>query len=408
MQTYRGLDVAGTQVVATLRLDGPDAEIASVEGTLFPAVRATVESGALDLAQARDRVRARLGQQFDASAMRVAGETIRWLRGAWRVTREVDVPAAGVRVAIDEATGEAEAWNTRVHDVFTAQVTGRLVLFNPQTTAAPAAAPLENLYVPVDGGGLYTDAAGKFSLAAPPLAPIPLTLNGKWAAVIDQSQTPVAAVVDGALPSPAPVIFNRSGTPDTNTAQVNAYYHADFIHNWIVSKGVAPTGLDVPLPVNVNWNSNCDSFFDGYSINFLKAGSGCINSAYDTLVYHEYAHFVDSTIGGITNGALSEGWGDLVATYASGQPLMGEGFYQANRTASSATHRTTTGTTAPTKSTPRGRRGWASPGTCARAWWPHLAPTPARPWRNTWCSRSSSTTRRTSPRRCAPSPYGTA
>ena len=122
------------------------------------------------------------------------------------------------------------------------------------------------------------------------------------------------------------LVFNAIGNFDILTAQTNAYYHGSFIHDWITSRGVNPLGINVPLTINVNWWTNCDSFFDGSTLNFVRAGSGCINTAYDTFIYHEYAHFVDQVLGGISDGALSEGWGDIFATYATGQPLIGEGY----------------------------------------------------------------------------------
>ena len=56
----------------------------------------------------------------------------------------------------------------------------------------------------------------------------------------------------------------------------------------------------------------------------------CRNTAYDTVIYHEYGHFVDDKAGGIIDHGLSEGWGDVLATYSSEQPLVGEGLKSIN------------------------------------------------------------------------------
>ena len=38
---------------------------------------------------------------------------------------------------------------------------------------------------------------------------------------------------------------------------------------------------------------------------------------------HEYGHFVDDMYGGITEGGLSEGWGDTLACFALDNPVVG-------------------------------------------------------------------------------------
>jgi len=93
--------------------------------------------------------------------------------------------------------------------------------------------------------------------------------------------------------------------------------------------GLGSSTIDQGIPTNVNLNASCNAYYTlgTLTINFYKAGGGCINTAYDTVVYHEYGHFVDDMFGGLTNGGLSEGWGDILAAFATNQPLIGEGFF---------------------------------------------------------------------------------
>ncbi len=84
-------------------------------------------------------------------------------------------------------------------------------------------------------------------------------------------------------------------------------------------------GIDIQLPVTVNYPEFCNAHYSRSSVTFYQAGGGCINSAYDTIIDHEYGHFVDDMAGRITDGGLSEGWGDILAAFATGQPLVGEG-----------------------------------------------------------------------------------
>ncbi|HTP32630.1 MAG TPA: putative Ig domain-containing protein [Candidatus Acidoferrales bacterium] len=327
VQTYKSLDVMGSQVVVTLRLEASRNVVETVETLLFPGARPSAGAGTMDGLRAAERVRSHLGPGVPDSTLQPLGERIRWLRGRWRTVQEFDVRGSGVSVAVDELTGQTDAWSLRQEVTYSGKVSGQVVLFNPQATL-PSTVPLENVYVS-DGvsAGVYTDASGAFQLTTSSTASLPVSLSGKWGTVIDQNLKPLVLTITAGMPSPIVLLFNPTGTPDTNTAQTNAYYHEDLIHNWIISRNIHPSGIDVPLPINVNWAANCNSYFDGYSINFVQAGNGCINTAYDTLIYHEYGHFIDSTIGGITDQALSEGWGDIMATWATNQSLFGEGFY---------------------------------------------------------------------------------
>ena len=57
------------------------------------------------------------------------------------------------------------------------------------------------------------------------------------------------------------------------------------------------------------------------------AGGGCNMTCYSTVIFHEWGHGIDDAYGGISQtDGLSEGWGDLIATYASDQPIVGDAF----------------------------------------------------------------------------------
>ena len=94
-----------------------------------------------------------------------------------------------------------------------------------------------------------------------------------------------------------------------------------------------PGSAGAPLAVNVNHGSTCNAYFSptARTINFYRAGGGCKNSAEATIVAHEYGHFVDHTFGGITNGGLSEGWGDVLACLQFRAPVVGGDLFAGDR-----------------------------------------------------------------------------
>jgi hypothetical protein len=111
-------------------------------------------------------------------------------------------------------------------------------------------------------------------------------------------------------------------------AQVNAYRHVNAVHDWLVARGVDVSSIHKEIPIKVNINKDCNAYYTPWmpSLNFFRSSSRCINTAYDTVVYHEYGHFVDDMIGGIANGGLSEGWGDILSLFITRQNILGEGF----------------------------------------------------------------------------------
>src|SRR5262249_40828560 len=64
-------------------------------------------------------------------------------------------------------------------------------------------------------------------------------------------------------------------------------------------------------------------------LNFFKAQqpSGCANSAYNDVIYHEYGHAIDDQLGGILDGGYSEGFGDTMALLITRQPIVGRDFF---------------------------------------------------------------------------------
>ena len=84
------------------------------------------------------------------------------------------------------------------------------------------------------------------------------------------------------------------------------------------------------IGVTLNIASTCNAYYTGNTINFYQAGGGCSNTAFSTVIAHEWGHGLDDRYGGIsqTNG-LSEGWGDIIGCYLLDTPNLGSGFQTA-------------------------------------------------------------------------------
>src|SRR5262249_45855876 len=76
---------------------------------------------------------------------------------------------------------------------------------------------------------------------------------------------------------------------------------------------------------HVNGYGMCNAYFDG-SINFFQAQAGCANSAYSTVVAHEYGHYIVANLG-LGQGAFGEGFADSLAMLLHETPTTGDQYY---------------------------------------------------------------------------------
>lgn len=199
--------------------------------------------------------------------------------------------------------------------------------------AAPTAGiPLANITVNVAGlGTAVTDANGDYAITTALAGPFNVSaqLTGPKFNINTAQGTKLSAAAttsDVGGVQVGDLVFNIAGD-QFGTAQANAAMHHTFIFNYIKSKLPSFNGFGVQ-GVTTNIASTCNAYFDpnANTLNFYNAGGGCINSAYSTVLYHEFGHGVDDYYSGIVNGGLSEGIGDVIAMYATGSPYVGIGF----------------------------------------------------------------------------------
>ena len=113
-------------------------------------------------------------------------------------------------------------------------------------------------------------------------------------------------------------------------AHTSTYYWTHEVNEFVRSiLGNSPqlaTADQVQPTVNIG--STCNAYYTGNTINFYANGGGCNNTAFSSVVAHEWGHGIDDRYGGIsqTNG-LSEGWGDICSCYLLDFPVIGQDFF---------------------------------------------------------------------------------
>lgn len=194
----------------------------------------------------------------------------------------------------------------------------------PGGDGVPTSSAMGSLTVTAGAVTATTDAAGAFNIDA--TEDLTATLSGTAVNVVDQAgatlslTSPADAVVE--------LVFGSDTASANEIAQINTYFYVTAIRDFLIANGVPAEDL-VTITANANVNDACNAFFSPaeLSLNLFQAGevfgTKCNNTAEETIIYHEYGHFVDHQFGGIIDGGLSEGWGDLIACLATKQPGTG-------------------------------------------------------------------------------------
>ncbi|MFN0135393.1 MAG: dockerin type I domain-containing protein [Phycisphaerae bacterium] len=201
----------------------------------------------------------------------------------------------------------------------------------PDTAANPEQVrAMPDMRTAIGGTFVFSDVLGAFTIPNAGVTPVDVTasvVGGEWASVNDSAGgTEIGATATGVTP-PGPAGLLLNPTPaEFLTAQANGYYQTTLTHNFFDDRWDL-TILDRSLPVNVNIDSSCNANFSpiNIDINFFRAAGGCVNTAYSSVVNHEYGHFVVNRLG-LTQGGFGEGFGDCVSILMNDDPVIGRNF----------------------------------------------------------------------------------
>lgn len=260
-------------------------------------------------------------------------------RRAWKFVGEVPGIATNTRFTffVDMATGALlQARNEIIDTDVSGTVRGWATpgVLPDITGNAPVLMGMPEIRMSITGGNnAFSDRNGNFTIPNAGTSAVTVTSNlsgGRWVDVNAQTVTELSLSLPGVVPpgnvdaqynTPQPTPTNSP-----NTAQVNAFIHANSIHNYYKDRAPGFTGIDTAIPANTGVSGTCNAFFNGSSINFYNIGGGCNNSAYSTVIAHEYGHFVVNRLG-LGQGGFGEGFSDVGAMLLFNTPIVGESFY---------------------------------------------------------------------------------
>lgn len=184
------------------------------------------------------------------------------------------------------------------------------------------------------GGVVYANDLGAFTVPNAGTGSLALTSNmfvgGKYFKVDDISGAESILNVTTASGGTAYFTHNLQNLTEQDRAEVNAYRHANICRDFIMAANptypvIAGQQNATAFQINVNLASTCNAYYDGPSINFYTSGGGCNNTAFSTVVHHEFGHHMVAS-GGSGQGAYGEGMGDVVGALISETAMLAVGF----------------------------------------------------------------------------------
>ncbi len=352
-QLKNGLLVHGSSLSFTVKtIDGRPTIVAQT-GQIFPALDANTEATMTD-DQIMDAISQRTGMpaQEAASTFEFFEQKLVYSRGQWRNVKLYVAEGLPFMVAVDLASGLVFAWDNRTGldagepakpaaGGVTGKTVGNAVDKGPiLKDSAISELGLPFLEVKVGGKSYITDKDGNLpadfaSEIGTEGLELTATLAGPWVRVENQNGKTISVSVK-VNAGDNKVVFNPNATlADENTlAQINAYVKVNLSLAFLRDRKLTNERMDkIQLPVRTNINDECNAYYTPGrpTLNFFRSSKNCVNSAYDTVAEHENGHYWDDFTGGIVNGGMSEGWGDILSMFRLNNPIIGEHFLKQAR-----------------------------------------------------------------------------
>lgn len=348
-QTKNGLVVNGSALSFTIKTLNGQPTIVAQTGQIFPQLDVNTETVLTD-DQIMGKIAERTGMPTSdvANSFEFYEQKIIYSRGEWRNVKLYVADGLPFMVAVDVVSGLVFAWDNRTGlesasepaaGGVTGTVSGKAVDKGPiLATSEISEVALPFLEVKIGGKSYVTDKNGKLPAdltVGPEGLELTATLSGPWVRVENQQGATLSVKV-AVKPGDNKVVFNpQAGVTDENTlAQVNAFHKVNLSLNFLRERGLSNERMDkTQLPVRTNINDECNAYYTPGrpTLNFFRSSKNCVNSAYDTVAEHENGHYWDDFTGGIVNGGLSEGWGDILSMFRLNNPIIGEHFLKQAR-----------------------------------------------------------------------------
>jgi hypothetical protein len=274
------------------------------------------------------------------------GDLTQWIkpRLVWRFTGELpSITGEPIKKTfiVDASNGQLMYARNEILNIdVTGQVRGRATPTPLGNAAAdwsgnaPADRGIPGIRVRINGSNtnsVYTDANGNFTIPWTGIAPVTVdcsVADGRWVAVQEQLAGQALDTASASATPGTPVTLNLNPATSTQytNAQLNAFLAQNATHDFWTSYSNGSTILNAVLPAKTTVSGTCNAFYDGTSTNFYPVGGSCNNTAFSSVVSHEYGHHIVNRLGLAQNG-FGEGFGDLMSILEWDDVIVGRYFF---------------------------------------------------------------------------------
>jgi hypothetical protein len=180
----------------------------------------------------------------------------------------------------------------------------------------------------------YADEFGAFNIPYFGSGSVQVTshIKGQYFHVYNYTGEDAELIVQAYPPTPITILHNEANT-ESYRAQVNAYIESNVIRDLALAQNPeypeVATETDFPVYANrVDGYCPGNAWYDpgDVSLNLCSSGGGYPNTAWGSVVHHEYGHHLVD-MAGSGQGAYGEGMGDCMSVLVADDPRLGVGFY---------------------------------------------------------------------------------
>ena len=192
--------------------------------------------------------------------------------------------------------------------------------------------PMRWARVNIGGTIAYANSNGKFVIpnSGSSQVTVESRLWGLWFRVYNEAGTEAVLYDTIIPPGPADFMHNDPNTDELRRAEVNGYLQANVVRDFTLIYNPDYPGLQQSeFPVYVNATGGIcpgNAWYDYSAINFCRAGGGYPNTAWSSVIHHEYGHHLVE-MAGSGQGAYGEGMGDVMGLLILDEAGTGWGFF---------------------------------------------------------------------------------
>jgi len=238
------------------------------------------------------------------------------------------------RFIADAATGEILHSEDLIVDVnVTGTVTGMATTLPKSDTCNPeVSTAMPYAKVTIGTTSAFADAFGNFTITNSGSTSVTVSspMSGQYFVVNNYSGSTETLSAMVTPPGPVNFVHNSANTTEGVRSQVNAYVQAnkvrDFVLTYSPSYPTVSTQTNFQIYVNrTDGYCPANAWYDGTSLNFCSSSGSYPNTAFSSVVHHEYGHHLVA-MAGSGQDQYGEGIGDCVGMLIADDPILGYGF----------------------------------------------------------------------------------